>query len=519
MKKQIYLFALLTAISHFTCQPKNDDDTPNPMPDPEWQLTTTLNPAGVNPLCAKLDISANVSGKVNIEVIGQDGDASNIVHTFDDITKEHSIPILGLYADYENIVKVSYLNESNEELLRDTLKITTSAIPDLLTQIDINTQKPDKMEPGLTLVSYRGILNPNTPFMIDAFGKVRWILDYSEHIVFNQFQYEVGIERLRNGNFYFGESRSNAIYEIDAYGEILNSWDVSPYEFHHNVQEKPNGNFLLTANDVGGIHLNGNQTHKDQVIEIDRQGSGIINVWDLKESINENRTVWGANVGDAVIDWAHGNAVIFDESDNTIIVSCQRQGLIKLDSENNVVWILAPHLSWGQNRRGENLSDYLLTPLDAVSYPITDTDILNGYANHPDFEWNWYQHAPKLLPNGNLIVFDNGNWRNYTDTEKYSRAVEYEINHDEKTIRQIWQYGKYRSEETFSTVVSDVDYLPQTGNILFSPGYKTDNGNGQQGGRIVEIDYTTKEVVFEARLSGYSSFQFHRAERLSLYPN
>ena len=286
---------------------------------------------------------------------------------------------------------------------------------------------------------------------------------------------EVGIERLQNGNFYFGESRSNAIYEIDAYGEVLNSWDVSPYEFHHNVQEKPNGNFLLTANDVGSIHLNGNQTHKDQVIEIDRQGGGIINAWDLKESLNENRTVWGANVGDAVIDWAHGNAVIFDESDNTIIVSCQRQGLIKLDSENNVVWILAPHLLWGQNRRDEILSNYLLTPLDAASNPITDEDILNGYTNHPDFEWNWYQHAPKLLPNGNLIVFDNGNWRNYTDIEKYSRVVEYEINHTEKTIRQVWQYGKERNTETFSSLVSDVDYLPQTGNILFSPGYKTDN--------------------------------------------
>ena len=329
---------------------------------------------------------------------------------------------------------------------------------------------------------------------------------------------EVGIERLQNGNFYFGESRSNAIYEIDAYGEVLNSWDVSPYEFHHNVQEKPNGNFLLTANDVGSIHLNGNQTHKDQVIEIDRQGGGIINAWDLKESLNENRTVWGANVGDAVIDWAHGNAVIFDESDNTIIVSCQRQGLIKLDSENNVVWILAPHLLWGQNRRDEILSNYLLTPLDAASNPITDEDILNGYTNHPDFEWNWYQHAPKLLPNGNLIVFDNGNWRNYTDIEKYSRVVEYEINHTEKTIRQVWQYGKERNTETFSSLVSDVDYLPQTGNILFSPGYKTDNGNGQQGGRIVEVDYTTKEVVFEARLSGFSPFQFHRTERLSLYP-
>jgi len=386
----------------------------------------------------------------------------------------------------------------------------------LLTQIDIDIRKPDKMEPGLTLVSYRGILNPHTPFMIDAFGKIRWILDYSNHPVLSELYYDVGIERLQNGNFYFGESRTDAIYEIDLCGEIINSWDVAPYGFHHHLQEKPNGNFLLTTSSNNSVHLNGNATEKDQIIEIDRQGGGIVNVWDLRESLNENRTVWGANVGSSLIDWAHGNAVVFDESDNTIIVSCQRQGLIKLDNENNVVWILAPHFAWGENRRGENLSDYLLAPLDAASSPISDTDILNGYTNHADFEWNWYQHAPELMPNGNIILFDNGNWRNYTDTEKYSRAVEYNINTNQKTVRQIWQYGKERGIETFSSLVSDVDYLPHSNNILFSPGSRVENANGL-GGKIVEVDYLTKEVVFEARLSGASSFQFHRAERLNLY--
>jgi len=355
--------------------------------------------------------------------------------------------------------------------------------------------------------------------MIDAFGKVRWILDYTNHPVLSEFQYEVGIERLQNGNFYLGESRTDAIYEIDVYGEIINSWNLAPYEFHHNVQEKSDGNFLLTANVGNSIHLNGGLTEKDQIIEIDREGSGIVNIWDLKESLNEYRTVWGASIGANPIDWAHGNAVIFDESDNTIIVSCQRQGLIKLDNENNVVWILAPHREWNMNRRGENLNDYLLTPLDVASNPITDENILNGYENHPDFEWNWYQHSPKLMTNGNIMLFDNGNIRNYTDAEKYSRAVEYEINTNEKTVRQVWQYGKERGLETFASLVSDVDYLPHTNNVLFSPGYKTENGNGAKGGKIVELDYLTKEVVFEARLSGFSSFQFHRTERLSLYPD
>jgi len=499
---------------HFCCEQKNDNEMP--ITEPEWELSTTINPAGVNPLCAKLNISATVAGMVKIEVVGQDGEQSNIVHTFEDIAREDSIPILGLYPDYQNVIQVSLLDESGVELLNEELQITTSSIPDLATQIDIDVRKSDKMEPGLTLISYRGLSNPHTPFMIDAFGKIRWILDYSNHPFLSELYYDVGIERLQNGNFYFGESRTDAIYEIDVYGEVVNSWNLAPYEFHHNVQEKPNGNFLLTAHSNNSVHLNGTLTEKDQIIEIDREGSGIINEWDLKESLNENRAIWGANLGGFPIDWAHGNAVLFDESDNTIIVSCQRQGLIKLDNENNVMWILAPHREWGMNRKGDDLNDYLLSPLDAASNPITDTDVLNGYTNHPDFEWNWYQHAPMLMPNGNIMLFDNGNLRNYSSGINYSRAVEYQINETEKTVRQIWQYGKERGTETFSSLVSDVDYLSETNHVLFSPGYKAENGNGK-GGKIVELDYVSKEIVFEARLTGASSFQFHRAERLSLY--
>jgi len=294
-------------------------------------------------------------------------------------------------------------------------------------------------------------------------------------------------------------------------------WSIAPYEFHHNVQEKPNGNFLLTVSNPGSSHLNGNLTEKDHIIEVDRQSGDVITVWDLRESLDEYRTAWGNPLGDYTIDWAHGNAVIYDESDDNIIVSCQRQGLVKLDKNNKVVWILAPHLTWGMNRGGDDLNTYLLTPLDAASNPITDNDVLKGYTNHPDFEWNWYQHAPLLLSNGHIMLFDNGNNRNYAGAATYSRAVEYAIDDTEKTVRQVWLYGKELGTAGYSRFVSDVDYLSDTDNVLFSAGWNVDNGNGTKGGKIVEVNYTTKEVVFEARLTGNSPFQFHRTERLDMY--
>ena len=208
--------------------------------------------------------------------------------------------------------------------------------------------------------------------------------------------------------------------------------------------------------------------------------------------------------------------MIHDDRDNTIIVSGLYQGVVKLDYDNNVKWIIAPHLEWGENRRGEDLNEFLLQPLDAQGHPIEDEDVINGLANHPDFEWNWHQHAPFITPDGNVMFFDNGEKRNLTFTGPYSRGVEYKIDEEAMTIQQVWQYGKERGAETYAEIVSDVDYLPITGNILYAPGARVDNGGGFVGGRVIEVNYETKEVVFEARLNG-PEICFHRAERIVLY--
>ena len=100
---------------------------------------------------------------------------------------------------------------------------------------------------------------------------------------------------------------------------------------------------------------------------------------------------------------------------------------------------------------------------------------------------------------------------------RYSRAVEFQIDEEAMTVQQIWDYGKERGYETFAPIVSDVDYHPTQNNILFAPGIGVDNGGGLSGGKVVEINYETKEVVFEARIIS-PGITFHRVERMPLYP-
>ena len=103
------------------------------------------------------------------------------------------------------------------------------------------------------------------------------------------------------------------------------------------------------------------------------------------------------------------------------------------------------------------------------------------------------------MPNGNLIVFDNGTYRNFTEAPTYSRAVEYEINPTDKTVKQVWQYGKERGVNFFSSIISDVDYLAEDNNMLVTSGFIFPKG--ERHGKIVEVDKSSGTDLFEAKIS------------------
>jgi arylsulfate sulfotransferase len=476
-----------------------------------------LNSSGYSPLAAVVNISLPVKGKFKLRVIGKNGTLSDLSHSFNDFKKVHRLNVFGLYAQYENNVELTFTNSEGKERLKKEIKITTGALPAKLPEINIDVAKRSSLEEGLTLISYRGVGSPLMPFMMDSFGDIRWYLDYSSHPELNSLSFECGIEQLKNGNLYFGNSSTQKIYEINFHGTVINSWTMPGYTFHHNVIEKPNGNLIVTVSKSTSIHLNGKSTINDYVIEINRSTGSIVTEWDLKKSLDENRVEWENTLGAGTVNWLHNNGIIYDESDNSIIITGRHQGMMKISDTNHVKWIISTHGGWGTSRDGVDLNTKLLTPLDQNEQPITNVNVLNGIENHPDFEWAWYPHAPMVMPNGNVMVFDNGDRRNFTGIELYSRAVEYKIDEVNKTIKQVWQYGKERGIKTYSRIQSDVDYFPGKNNVLFVPGWNVDN-DGKFGGKVVELNYSTREVLFEARITPPSGQQtMHRAERLKIY--
>lgn len=478
------MVSVLIFVAFLSCK-TDDNETPTPGTELEISaIEVEMNPSGRAPLTAMLRFSTAASARISITIPGK----NPLVKEFSEMSMDHEIPLMGLYANTVNYVIVNATDDSGNAAT-EVVPVETGELPEYLPEIEITTKQEGMMEPGWNLLPVTiGLGAPNSfsnPTVFDEDGDVRWYMDLRD--VFAT-QLVSPVEPMNNGNFLFASQR--AIHEYNLMGFEVNSWALpNNYLFHHDVIEKPNGNFIVAVDDS---NLN---TIEDIAIEIDRNTGETVNVWDLREILDMNRTA----LFDDQRDWFHMNAIWYDEVDDAVIFSGQRQGLVKVSNDNELIWILAPHKGWGPagiNADGHDTNDFLLTAVDAGGTPYQD-EVQQGDMAIDEFEWVWGQHAPMILENGNLFAYDNGFSRNFGPLfGTYSRGVEYEIDEQAMTVRQVWQAGKEKGVDFQSHIISDVDVMGQTGNRIIFSGINIVNNES----RLMEVTYPMAMPVFEATI-------------------
>lgn len=171
--------------------------------------------------------------------------------------------------------------------------------------------------------------------------------------------------------------------------------------------------------------------------------------------------------------------------------------MAKVDyATGDIIWLLAHPSGWG-----ERWQPYVLQPVNADG---SEVDLGNT-----DF-YSYFQHAPMRLPNGNILLYDNGNYRNFYNgpvEDDYSRAVEYKINEEEKTVQLVWEFDY--NHELFTTATGDVDLL-ENGNRLI--GFMW---SGNRTPKIVELN-ENDEIVFDIEID-VGEGNYYRAEKFNLY--
>lgn len=444
-----------------------------------------LDPYDIAPLSALVTFTTDEEVAVTVTVKGQKG-SPDLTHTFE-TSFEHILPIYGLYADSANEVIISYDKESIP------LTIQTDALPDDFT-VPTSTYINDEYAHMLNDFYFVTPASVGYTSAFDAQGNVRWYL--TEQLVWE-------IRTLNNGNLILSNEKlinppyyTTGMYELDLLGNIKKEY-IMPGGYHHDVAELPNGNLLVASNDFA------TGTVEDVYVEIDRVTGDVIKYVNLRDILEVEG---GRSENWIDFDWFHNNSIWYDEQTNSVTLSGRHQDLVvNLDYDTNEI----NYLLGDDNNYSESYQQYFLKP-------------------EGDVEWQYAQHAAKIMPNGQMILFDNGINRSKYEEEyisandNYSRGVVYDIDQEAMTVKQVYEYGKERGSNYFSSYISDVDYLNENHYLIHSGGvaFNNDEVLNQPPGlseytalRSYTSEILNDELIFELQLPN----NYYRAEKINMY--
>jgi hypothetical protein len=529
-----------------------DDDPPGAVSSP----TVTFSENA--PLAAVLRLTTDEPTEVTVDVISNsvavnsaDGTARDFSVQSGGFATDHAITLLGFRPDESYSIRVTLMDEEGSSTVLDDISVTTDPLPLGFPPIQVETSIPELMEPGVTLFPVRAS-GANL-----AFGSVFIAVDEAGEVVWYRRFPNIGygdIRRISNGNFLFIRDDAT-ITEMNVLGDIVREWHTtlntnpSPGSipvnipvFHHEVFEMENGNFLVlnvelrafenypTSDSDPEAPLATAVVAGDEVVEFSPSDGAVVNRWSLLDLLDPYRIGYDSLGGfwnsvfpefeQGTRDWTHGNAVIHDPTDDSIIVSLRHQdAVVKFSRQTGqIIWILGAHGNWDPAQFGT----FLLNPVG------------------DNFLFQFHQHAPEVTDEGTLVLYDNGNYKatpfdpKLAAIDNFSRAVEYSINEDTKEVSQVWEFGEFDDPVRYAPFIGDADTQPLTGNVLITHGGVTTDAEGipsdsiptsKTSVYIIEVTHTTPgQKVFELSIvdptpetaNGWTTY---RSERLpSLYP-
>ncbi len=463
----------------------------------------------------------------------------------------HTVAVVGLRAGTTYRLAVT-AKRSHRTSGTASLVWTTGSLPEDLPAPKVTTANPSAMARGVTLFNaFPRNPRPDTGVSVvqrkgfvvavDDTGAVIWYYEAGLQIA-DVSQTSRGTLLLGVGDTVIREIDvlGNTVHEYatrlayargtDGAGHGLTTPDSTPIAIdssHHEVAEISNGDLLtlssqlveLTPADAEAVCPNDPETMivADVVVELSPDGA-VIQQWPLTDVLNPAQrpgtemcstlSLGASSYPDAPTarDWTHANAVVLDEEHNRLLVSVRHLDAVVAIRYHDDADGPAGQLLWEFGHDG------------------TLTMTGNG-------TWPYHQHAIELDPNGDLILYDNGNHRPDTSADggagekPYSRAVRYKINERDHTVTQLWQHRDHSADGSpiFTQYLGDADPLPN-GDVLITHGGGLRSDNTAYS-RVVEVDPGTQRdgqkdtIVFDLRLGDHDSgWNIYRSQRLqSLY--
>ena len=392
-----------------------------------------------------------------------------------------SIPILGL----EPATKYSIVLELKRGALTvqsDSVAGTTGQLPAPLR--DLRLQFAGAIPPGYLLTAPFNFQGDTVGYVVafNTLGQICWYREFREGIGGMPV---IETKQQVNGNFtaYVGPTGRPPLltryYEFTPSGDVVREY-TAPAPFYLDNHELQ---LTFDARGVPTAHYFAYDFHHVDSFPPVQKGDTMIAGHRLirQRFGGEPEIVWSS--------WEHFSVADVTEPGSSFSIDHPNSLAFDLDSNYIVSWRNLGEITKIHARTGA-----VMWRLGGRHNEFTFVDDpLNGFSG---------QHSPRILPNGNLVLFDNG----WTHSPSETRAVEYHLDVTHRTATLVWEYR--HSPSIFAPYVGSVQ-RQSNGNTVIGYGFAS---------HITEVR-TDKSVVFDATVvANGSNVQFYRALRVpSLY--
>ena len=275
------------------------------------------------------------------------------------------------------------------------------------------------------------------------------------------------------GRLTYFDSVARGFYAMNARYDVVDSFRCgNGYTTDgHDMLLLPNGHSALMSYDpqVVDLSLVVNGGRPDAIVigliiqELDEERN-VVFQWRSWDHFQVTDVV-SHRLTNAVVDYVHGNSIDVDPDGNFIISSRHMNEVTKISRDTGeMIWRLG-----GRNNQFAFINEPILFS---------------------------HQHHVRRLPNGNLTLFDNGNFR----LPLFSRAVEYAIDESQKTATLVWQYRL--NPDVFGSGFGSVQRF-SNGNTLIGWGATTPTLT-----EVAPDGSIVSELTFDPTIASYRAFRF-----------
>jgi len=383
----IIVGAAFIVFSHFAGASQADDTI----------ITITGKTAGVTPFISKLTLQVSnttVLKSIQFAIDPKPGSVTRplsgtyanfyLMNRGLEHPPEIILPVYGLYAGYQNIVRLTYrfMDGSSKQAVTT---ITTATYDDG----GCGYNNPTRLQPrtNSTHLSYDYIFDSSacgtfSPVILDSDGALRWASP------FRSVPALVGASTFFDGAVYVSAGSTLSRVGLDGSVSLLADYNNLGVEsLHHNIERGKTG--LL-------IEVDTNVDYESVIMEIDGGSGTVLKTWNLANIISAAMIAGGDDPSQFVFhrtpqannDWFHNNAVAYNRADDSLIVSSRENFVICIDYETGTIkWILGdPTKKWHQF---PSLAHFALMLAPGSLPPIG-------------------QHAVSVTYDQNLLLYDNG---------------------------------------------------------------------------------------------------------------